>query len=53
MKHKPHWYKFYITACSVCGRGDNQPYKVREYGEKPAGLADRYEYVEQYCHCLD
>ncbi len=49
-KHKPHWYKFYVTECPVCGCGDT--YRTRVYGKKPQDLEKRYKWDFSYDNCL-
>jgi hypothetical protein len=46
---KPHWYKWYLGECPVCGR--DQSYRVRVYGKKPKSAKQRYVYLPDYACC--
>jgi hypothetical protein len=41
----PHWYRFHIGECPVCGK--DKSFKERVYGKKPRDWRKRYVCLPQ------
>ncbi len=48
---KKYWYKFFVSACYVCGDVDTT--KERQYSPKPKRRSKRYDEDSVYCGCMD
>lgn len=49
-EHRPHWYKYVIHDCPVCG---GEIVKKRVYGNKPKDIEDRVKTLPSvYDGCL-
>ena len=52
MKHKLHWYEFYISECPICGH--TEEYRERRYTPKPKDIRKRVHWSEDtYCASND
>lgn len=46
-KNKKYYYKFTITECVLCGRGETT--KERIYKDKPKDKSECYEFLQFAC----